>query len=146
MNRITKLFGHKDDDDEGKSASAASSPPAASSPAAEQSVQNLAEQEFGLMFTFESGKSKTFTTLPFVIGRGEQSALVLQDPSISTQHAYVYYDERLQKVCISDLDSTNGLFINDQPTRRNILQDEARIRLGSVMLTFRDTGYIHSGS
>ena len=141
MNRITKLFGRKDDEDEGKSA-----PPAPQPPATEQGIQNLAGQEFGLMFTFENGKSQTFTTLPFLIGRGEQSALVLQDSSVSAQHAYVYYDERLQQVCISDLDSTNGLFINDQPTRKNILQDEARIRLGNVMLTFRDTGYIHSSS
>lgn len=142
MNRITKLFGRKDDDENKEQGAPAGSPP----PATEQSVQNLAEQGFGLMFTLENGQSQTFTTLPFVIGRGEQSVLILQDPSVSAQHAYVFYDDRLQKVCISDLDSTNGLFINDQPTRKNILQDEAKIRLGSVMLTFRDTGYIHSGS
>lgn len=139
MNRITKLFGRKDEEDERKSAPT-------ESPTTDQSVQNLTDQEFGLMFTIENGSSQTFTALPIVIGRGEQSTLVLQDPSVSAQHAYVYYDDRLQKVCISDLDSTNGLFINDQPTRKNLLLDEARIRLGNVMLTFRDTGYIHSGS
>ena len=139
MNRITKLFGRKDEEDEKKNE-------LAPAPVTEHNVQNLADQEFGLMFTFENGSSQTFTTLPIVIGRSEQSALVLQDSSVSAQHAYVYYDNRLQKVCISDLDSTNGLFINDQPTRKNILLDEAAIRLGNVLLTFRDTGYIHSGS
>ena len=108
----------------------------------QQDANALAGQEFGLMFTFENGESRTFSSLPILIGRGEQSTLVLDDPSVSAKHAYVDYDGRLQSVCISDLDSTNGLYINDQPTRKNILQDDTRIRLGSVSLTFRDTGYI----
>jgi pSer/pThr/pTyr-binding forkhead associated (FHA) protein len=145
---FSKIFGRKDNTQERSGAQEAapetSTPVLSTGP--EQGIQNLTAQDFGLMFTIENGRSQTFITLPISIGRGEQNAFVIQDPSVSIQHAYVYYDERLQKVCISDLDSTNGLFINDRPTRRNILQDDARIQIGSVMLTFRDTGYIHSGT
>lgn len=144
---FSKLFSRKDEKtgqiNAGESKFQASVPEAST---AGQEIHNLAAQEFGLMFSFENGKSQTFTSLPILIGREDQNTLILQDPSVSSQHACVYFDERLQKVCIADLDSINGLFINDRPTRRNILQDDARIKIGNLTLTFRDTGYIHSGS
>jgi hypothetical protein len=98
---------------------------------------------FGLQFILDSGESKTFTALPLKIGRGEQNDVKLNDETVSTDHAQVYYDEQVRDICIIDLDSLNGLFIGDQPTRKNILYDGVKIRLGRVQLTFRDTGYIH---
>ena len=144
MNRITRLFGRKTEPDK----ELETQQPALSSADAEagQTSVDLGVQAFGLTFTLESGEVKLFTSLPITIGRSTQGTLSLEDQSVSAQHAYIYYDERLQRVCISDLDSTNGLFIDDQPTRKNVLQDEARIRLGNVLLVFRDTGYIHSAS
>ena len=144
MNRITRLFGRKTEPDK----ELETQQPALSNADAEagQTSADLGVQAFGLTFTLESGEVKLFTSLPITIGRSTQGTLSLEDQSVSAQHAYIYYDERLQRVCISDLDSTNGLFIDDQPTRKNVLQDEARIRLGNALLVFRDTGYIHSAS
>lgn len=98
---------------------------------------------FGLQFIMDSGEAKTFTALPLKIGRGEQNDISLNDETVSTDHAQVYYDEQVRDICILDLDSLNGLFIGDQPTRKNILYDGVKIRLGRVQMTFRDTGYIH---
>jgi len=109
-------------------------------------MEASSEQVFGLKFVFESGESKTFTNLPISIGRSEQNQIVLGDKSVSATHARVYYDDRIRGVCIVDNDSLNGLYINDQPTSRNVLQDGVKIRLGNVQLAFRDTGYIHPGS
>ena len=137
MDRINKLFGRKPEAE--REEAAAASPPA-------QTTAPSAAIVFGLAFSFDSGETKTFTALPVDIGRGERNQIVLADPSVSSAHARVYYDERLKAVCIMDCDSLNGLFIDEQPTRKNLLQDGVKLRLGSATLTFRDTGYIHPGS
>lgn len=114
---------------------------ASSAPTVPQKAQQPAEPAAGLQFVFESGDLKTFTTLPLSIGRSAQNDLVIDDDTVSASHARVYYDDKARAICIVDLDSLNGLFIDDQPTRRNVLRDGARVRLGNVLLTFRDTGY-----
>ncbi len=100
-------------------------------------------QAFGLKFTLTSGPAYVFTQLPISIGRGETNDLVIDDPSISSSHALVYFDDRLGEVCIMDRDSLNGIYIGELPTRKNVLVDGARIRLGGVELMYQDTGYIH---
>ena len=105
-----------------------------------------ANQTPGLSFVLASGKTVTFASLPISIGRDEKNDLLIDDETVSASHAYIYYDERAKAICIADSDSLNGLFINDQPTRKNILRDSARIRLGNVQLTFHNTGYVHPES
>jgi pSer/pThr/pTyr-binding forkhead associated (FHA) protein len=140
MERISKLFGRKTDANQ-EEAKASGSPAQPSAP-----VAQAADMVFGLAFFFESGESKTFTVLPIDIGRSDRNQIVLSDSSVSSVHAQVYYDDQLKAVCIKDCDSLNGLFIDEQPTRKNLLLDGVKLRLGSVTLTFRDTGYIHPGS
>jgi pSer/pThr/pTyr-binding forkhead associated (FHA) protein len=105
----------------------------------------MSEESYGLMFVLPSGETKTFNTLPLSIGRAPQSEVVIDNDGVSAIHAQVYFDELLGDVCIQDLDSLNGLFINDLPTRKNVLHDGVKITIGGVHLTFRDTGYIHAG-
>ena len=133
MGRISRFFGRKD---EGTSAGEGGASNAGS--------QGAAGDEFGLKFIFASGDSKVFTSLPISVGRGEHNDIVLNDDSVSAVHAHIYYDEQAGDVCILDNDSLNGLFIDDQPTHRNVLHDDVRIRVGGAELIFRDTGYIHS--
>lgn len=102
--------------------------------------------EYGLQFIRDSGAKTTFHALPVSIGQSNQNDLVLDHPSVSARHARLYYDERLGAVCIQDLDSAKGTWINGHPTRRNVLQDGVRVRFGDVGLVFRDTGYLHPGS
>ena len=98
---------------------------------------------YGLKFILPSGEAQVFSELPVSIGRGEQNDLVLEDDTISSSHAQVYFDERIHAVCIADLGSLNGLYLDGQPSLRNVLYDDAKIKLGNIEITFRDTGYIH---
>jgi pSer/pThr/pTyr-binding forkhead associated (FHA) protein len=111
----------------------------------ETSPGDASDPVYGLKFILEGGVEKLFTELPISIGRAEDNDIVLADETVSAHHARVYYDPKARDVCILDLDSLNGLFIGDQPTRRNILYDGVKIGLGMATLIFRDTGFIYSG-
>jgi len=141
MGPFSKIFGQSANEDSG-STPGGKEGKEASKPGAPQGSK---EQGFGLQFIIESGETKTIKTLPVSIGRSDQNGIVLKDDTVSSTHARVYYDEQVGNVCIVDVDSLNGLFINDQPTRKNVLYDGCQIKLGKANLTFRDTGYIHPG-
>jgi len=74
------------------------------------------------------------------IGRGDDNAIVLEDPSrsISRFHAQVVLDSSGQAI-LTDLKSANGTFVNEQivegPVR--LAQDDV-VRIGSYQLVFRD--------
>jgi hypothetical protein len=110
------------------------------------SAQEVGIEEFGLQFIQPSGVKQTFSSLPISIGRSPQNDIVLEDETVSAQHARVYYDEVVGAICVLDLDSANGISINGHPTRKNVLQSGAKLRLGEAQLEFLDTGYIHSDS
>jgi pSer/pThr/pTyr-binding forkhead associated (FHA) protein len=108
--------------------------------------QKTPEPEYGLNFVLDKGETKSFSSLPITIGRSEQNTFIVSEETVSSTHARVYYDERVKGICIEDLDSLSGLFINGSPTRKNLLLDGMKIRMGNMNITFRDTGYIHPGS
>jgi len=62
---------------------------------------------------------------------------VLRDNAISGKHASLRYKD--QKYTITDLDSTNGTFLNDRadPIAREELKDNDVIRMGDVTLKFK---------
>ncbi len=66
---------------------------------------------------------------PFVIGRAEDADLTLKDPGVSRRHAVI--EEEGGKVLLRDLDSLNGVFVNDQKLRKVTLADGDRVSLGS---------------
>jgi FHA domain len=144
MDRIGKIFGRKPEKttslEEGKAGSLDSPVPGK-----EEMSQAVQSQEFfGLKLILDSGIEFAFSSLPVSIGRGEENQIVLDDETVSSNHALIYFDELAEEICIQDLDSLNGIFVDHAPTRRNILSDGVKISLGTVNLTFRDTGYIHS--
>jgi pSer/pThr/pTyr-binding forkhead associated (FHA) protein len=141
MGPFSKIFGQNTNESSGPTP-ASKEGADASKPGATQASK---EQDFGLQLILESGETKAISTLPVSIGRSDQNSMVIKDDTVSATHARVYYDEQVGNVCIVDLDSLNGLYISDQPTRKNVLYDGTQIRLGKVKLTFRDTGYIHPG-
>jgi pSer/pThr/pTyr-binding forkhead associated (FHA) protein len=96
---------------------------------------------YGLQLVLDD--DRTFhLELPSTIGRSGENAIVISDDSVSARHARIYLDERVGAVCIEDLHSLNGVFVDGRPTLKNILDDSARLTLGSVSLTFRDTGFL----
>ena len=97
--------------------------------------------DFGLQLVLDDDQV-FHLELPTTIGRSRDNSIVISDDSVSTRHARIYFDERIAAVCIEDLNSTNGIFVDGRPTRVNVLEDGARLTIGSVSLTFRDTGYL----
>jgi hypothetical protein len=74
---------------------------------------------------------------PNTIGSAPDADIVLRDAGISGRHASLRYKD--QKFTITDLDSTNGTFLNDRsdPIAREELKDNDTIRIGEVTLKFK---------
>jgi hypothetical protein len=83
------------------------------------------------------GNNWTIYALPATMGRSHENQIVLDDRTVSAQHAKIYYNGELHAVCIEDLDSRNGVFVNGYPTCRNILQDMDEIMIADQKLTIR---------
>jgi hypothetical protein len=74
---------------------------------------------------------------PNTIGSAPDADIVLHDTAISGKHASLRYKD--QKFTITDLDSTNGTFLNDraEPIAREELKDNDTVRVGEVTLKFK---------
>jgi DNA-binding winged helix-turn-helix (wHTH) protein len=81
------------------------------------------------------GRDVTLTEGETVFGRGPDSAVWIDDESVSRRHA------RLRiaggGVRLEDLGSRNGTFVNGRRIKTAELSDKDEIRLGSVTLTLR---------
>jgi hypothetical protein len=72
-----------------------------------------------------------------IIGSAPDADIVLRDTAISGKHASLRYKDK--KFTITDLDSTNGTFLNDRadPIAREELKDNDIVRIGEVRLKFK---------
>lgn len=77
-------------------------------------------------------KRITVDHFPYVIGRSNDADLVLGDAGASRKHAAI--EESEGRISIKDLDSLNGIFVNDHFTKEFVLQDGDRITIGSHIL------------
>ncbi len=89
------------------------------------------------------GKELPLIQPRITIGRGEESDVLLMDPSVSRKHVRlscrkVAGKEPKQglKVILQDLDSKNGTLINYRKVRRAVLKPGDKICIGSVILKF----------
>jgi hypothetical protein len=148
MSKLSKLFGAKPNKE--KETVEPSLRPEDVTLFVQSPVQSKSAEEqgddFGLQFHLLTGEVKSFASLPIMIGRGEANEINLADDSVSSMHARIYFDERVGSICIEDLHSLNGIFVNDMPTSKNILRDGDKIRIGNLEMTFKDTGFIYQGS
>ncbi len=72
------------------------------------------------------------------IGRIGDNDVVLPDPNVSRVHARV--TRRGRSYYITDLNSTNGTWVNEMRVREAELSDNDVIRLGNTRLVFRRSG------
>lgn len=81
-----------------------------------------------LHVTYADGGTKTFpiTSARTVIGRAEDSQLVLHDAGVSSRHAEIVASA--EGFLLRDLGSANGTRVNDAPVT------EARLRIGDVVI------------
>lgn len=72
-----------------------------------------------------------------IIGSGGDADIILKDSSVSARHASIRY--RDQKFLLTDLDSLNGTFVNEdrEGAARAELKDSDVIRIGGVSLKFK---------
>jgi diguanylate cyclase (GGDEF)-like protein len=79
-------------------------------------------QQVGRMYPLGSGVC--------YLGRADDLAISIDDTSVSRRHAEVH-SSAVGHV-ITDLKSTNGLFVNGQRVERHVLRDGDRIQIGSA--------------
>lgn len=70
----------------------------------------------------------------FVIGRGTDADLRINDPGISRLHAEVTVHPSTEAAEIIDLGSTNGITVNGQKVQRAPLVEGTRIEIGSTRM------------
>ena len=72
-----------------------------------------------------------------IIGSAPDADVVLRDSAVSSKHASLRCKD--QKFFITDLDSTNGTFVNDasEPVAREELKDNDLVRIGDLTLKFK---------
>jgi transcriptional regulator with AAA-type ATPase domain/pSer/pThr/pTyr-binding forkhead associated (FHA) protein len=68
------------------------------------------------------------------IGRSNYNALVLDDEKVSRSHAEIHFEDGYYVV--EDLNSTNGVQVNDQLIHKMLLKSGDRITLGDSVLLF----------
>ena len=80
--------------------------------------------------TFELNVERT------TVGRVEDNAFQIADPSVSSHHAEILL--RGTDIVIKDLDSTNGSFINGEKISETVLRPGQVLRFGQVELKLDD--------
>lgn len=68
------------------------------------------------------------------VGRSPDNDIKLEDSQVSRQHCKISSEEDVWKIC--DLDSSNGVYLNDLPVKNARLESGDRIRLGSTQMIF----------
>ena len=78
-----------------------------------------------------TGMSIDLTKPEVIVGRHSSADLRLPLADVSRRHCKFYFQEGCWH--LADLDSLNGVFVNDQQVRDAILQNGDRLRLGSFV-------------
>ncbi|HEU5070041.1 MAG TPA: FHA domain-containing protein [Verrucomicrobiae bacterium] len=91
-------------------------------------LQVLSGSLAGQSFELKEGKT--------TVGRVEDNAILIAEPSVSSHHAEIHVVE--QDVIIKDLGSTNGSFINGEKITESVLKAGQVLRLGQVELRLDD--------
>jgi diguanylate cyclase (GGDEF)-like protein len=82
----------------------------------------------------ELGRRVQLGTAPFEIGRSTKNDLPLDQESISRHHARITFDGT--SYWVTDLNSTNGTFVNDDAVGERRLEDGDQVRVGRSILKF----------
>ena len=73
-------------------------------------------------------------TGPITMGRGKDNDIILLDGVVSRHHSRVYFDG--PDVIIEDLNSANGILVNDNRVFLRALQDKDVIKIGKTKIYF----------
>lgn len=72
-----------------------------------------------------------------VIGRGEGSALQVEDPQASRKHVQIRFDQASNTFKVVDMKSANGTYLNGQRlTEEAALKEGDEVRIGDTPMVF----------
>ena len=77
---------------------------------------------------------------PLILGRAEDCDISVNDQSVSRRH--VRLDLEVDGYVATDLESTNGTFVNDSPARGTHLEDGDYLRVGNCLFRFLAGGNV----
>lgn len=83
---------------------------------------------------FEDRKALLLPGRSYVAGRSQDSGIHLDDPGVSRSHARFTWKQG--DFTLTDLDSTNGTFVNGKRIRKAVLREGDTIRMGSTVLRY----------
>ncbi len=86
----------------------------------------------------ENSERHAIMAIPWRIGRSSKNHLCLDDPSISRRHAEIRRRED-GGIEIVDLESLNGIYINNEKIGRRQLREGDRIEIGDIVFHFHIT-------
>jgi hypothetical protein len=69
------------------------------------------------------------------LGAASDCDIVLEEPHVSEHHASIRFRDR--EFVVTDLDSTNGTFVNGESINQHTLADGDRVRFGSSEWVFK---------
>jgi pSer/pThr/pTyr-binding forkhead associated (FHA) protein len=85
-----------------------------------------------------AGRSYDLATERTTVGRVEDNAFQIEEPSVSSRHCEILL--RGGDIVIKDLNSTNGTFINGEKVSEGVLKPGQTLRLGNVELKLDTPG------
>lgn len=90
-----------------------------------------------LVKIYPAGFGEGLIDLPphrFIVGRGQDCHLTLNDSAVSRQHAYI--EPRAGNYMVVDMGSTNGSYVNDELVEKKLLVSGDLVRIGKHIMKF----------
>ena len=97
-------------------------------------TESLDSNVLSAWLTDSNGDSVEMTHFPFIVGRGKDCDLIPEGQGLSRRHAEIIFHSG--RFVVRDLDSVNGIQVNDCKVARVILEDGDDISIGSTHFTF----------
>lgn len=107
--------------------------------------KQLDPQNIPAVFIIKSGRKRgtivklslpAFSEKSWSVGRGQLCDVVLDDPTVSSSHATIRWQD--QKWFIEDCQSTNGIKLNGQTVKSAYFENDDVVSIGSIKLLFKE--------
>lgn len=102
-------------------------------------IEGTVMAKFAILVTTDANPPQEYRLGPRTsLGRVRENEISIPKPSVSRKHAVIALTP--EGYVITDLDSGNGTFVNDERVKTRKLQDGDRVRLGDRAFVFRQSG------